>query len=111
MGGAKATLGIGLSSVAGVPAGTLIGEAFGRRATFWALAGLSLVAGAMLTRCAVPDPVPAVAAPERGRGIPWPMLLVALVIVFGTGGVFALHTYASPYLTQSAGTVSSVRPG
>ncbi|MEU3518201.1 MFS transporter [Streptomyces sp. NPDC006654] len=31
------------------------------------------------------------------------MLLVALVIVLGTGGVFALYTYASPYLTESAG--------
>ncbi|MET8975810.1 MFS transporter [Streptomyces sp. NPDC004539] len=111
--GAKITLGIGLSSVAGVPAGTLIGNAFGWRATFWALAALSLAAGALLTRCAIPDPLPTVVAtgalgdtagvPGRARALPGPMLLVALVIVLGTGGVFALYTYASPYLTRSAG--------
>ncbi|MGW7425169.1 MFS transporter [Streptomyces sp. NPDC054813] len=109
--GAKVTLGIGLSSVAGVPAGTLIGNAFGWRATFWALAALSLAAGAALMRCAVPGPGPT-AVPSRGTAtgtgprklaVPGPMLLVALVIVFGTGGVFALYTYASPYLTQAAG--------
>ncbi|NEC91776.1 MFS transporter [Streptomyces sp. SID12501] len=108
--GAKVTLGIGLSSVAGVPAGTLIGNAFGWRATFWALAALSLAAGALLMRCTVPDPLPTAAASggttdtvQRKRALPGPMLLVALVIVLGTGGVFALYTYASPYLTQSAG--------
>ncbi|MGW5653305.1 MFS transporter [Streptomyces humi] len=147
--GAKVTLGIGLSSVAGVPAGTLIGNAFGWRATFWALAALSLAAALLLTLSTVPDaPPPPAAAPaatashgktaaggprggaadrgargwfgaadrkaggwfgaaDRGArgwfGAAGPMLLVALVIVLGTGGVFALYTYASPYLTGSAG--------
>ncbi|MFF4588183.1 MFS transporter [Streptomyces sp. NPDC001388] len=109
--GAKVTLGIGLSSVAGVPVGTLIGDAFGWRATFWALAALSLAATLLLLRCAVPE-APPVAATRRGTAagtgrrksaLPAPMLLVALVIVLGTGGVFALYTYASPYLTQAVG--------
>lgn len=108
--GAKVTLGIGLSSVAGVPVGTLIGNAFGWRTTFWALAALSLTATLLLVRCTVPEALPVTA----GRGtatntgwrklaIPGPMLLVALVIVLGTGGAFTLYTYASPYLTQAAG--------
>ncbi|MFC8031650.1 MFS transporter [Streptomyces griseoincarnatus] len=115
--GAKVTLGIGLSSVAGVPAGTLIGNAFGWRATFWALAAVSLAATALLTRFPAPESPrgtakPAglrrTAAPDTGPGrrrfvLPGPMLLVAAVITLGTAGVFALYTYASPYLTQSAG--------
>ncbi|GAA3273260.1 MULTISPECIES: MFS transporter [Streptomyces] len=115
--GAKVTLGIGLSSVAGVPAGTLIGNAFGWRATFWALAAVSLAATALLTRfpapqsprgTAKPAGLRRTAAPDTGPGrrrfvLPGPMLLVAAVITLGTAGVFALYTYASPYLTQSAG--------
>ncbi|CAL9373411.1 MFS transporter [Streptomyces sp. enrichment culture] len=110
--GAKVTLGIGLSSVAGVPVGTLVGEAFGWRATFWSLAGLSLAATVLLTRCTVPEAVPLTVPrrPEapgadrrRAPALPGPVLLVALVITLGTGGVFALYTYASPYLTQAVG--------
>ncbi|KPI22602.1 major facilitator superfamily MFS_1 [Actinobacteria bacterium OV320] len=109
--GARITLGIGLSSVVGVPAGTLIGNLFGWRATFWALAALSLAATLLLVRRAVPEAPPVTpghrrAAPGAARPrfvLPGPLLLVALVIMLGTGGVFALYTYASPYLTQAAG--------
>ncbi|MGA5127634.1 MFS transporter [Streptomyces pseudogriseolus] len=103
--GAKVTLGIGLSSVAGVPAGTLIGNAFGWRATFWALAAVSLAATALLTRFPAPESPRGTAKPAGRRRfvLPVPMLLVAAVITLGTAGVFALYTYASPYLTQSAG--------
>ncbi|MFD9321663.1 MFS transporter [Streptomyces sp. NPDC060053] len=109
--GAKITLGIGLSSVVGVPAGTLIGDLFGWRATFWALAALSLAATLLLMRRAVPEAPPVTpddrrTAPGVARPrfvLPGPLLLVALVIMLGTGGVFALYTYASPYLTQAAG--------
>ncbi|MEU8295542.1 MFS transporter [Streptomyces pseudogriseolus] len=103
--GAKVTLGIGLSSVAGVPAGTLIGNAFGWRATFWALAAVSLAATALLTRFPAPESPRGTAKPAGRRRfvLPGPMLLVAAVITLGTAGVFALYTYASPYLTQSAG--------
>ncbi|WP_314220722.1 MFS transporter [Streptomyces zaehneri] len=109
--GARITLGIGLSSVVGVPAGTLIGNLFGWRATFWALAALSLAATLLLVWRAVPEARPV--TPDHGRTapgaarprfvLPGPLLLVALVIMLGTGGVFALYTYASPYLTQAAG--------
>ncbi|GGY12542.1 MFS transporter [Streptomyces minutiscleroticus] len=113
--GAKVTLGIGLATVAGVPAGTLIGQTWGWRATFWALAGLSLAFTLLLMRCTVPEAPAtggtaghdAVRGGRRGRGLPLPMLLVAVVIVLGTGGVFALYTYASPYLTQAAGFAPS----
>ncbi|MFD4573901.1 MFS transporter [Streptomyces sp. NPDC058417] len=115
--GAKITLGIGLSSVAGVPAGTLIGELLGWRATFWSLAALSLAATLLLVRGRLPDPAPTTdsgtgtASPRSPRSsirrltllLPVPLLLVALVITLGTGGVFALYTYASPYLTEAAG--------
>ncbi|MEU3521912.1 MFS transporter, partial [Streptomyces sp. NPDC006654] len=71
--GAKVTLGIGLSSVAGVPAGTLIGNAFGWRATFWALAALSLAAALLLALSTVPDaPPPAAVAPPPAAVAPPP---------------------------------------
>ncbi|WP_236245675.1 MFS transporter [Streptomyces sp. CC210A] len=35
--------------------------------------------------------------------MPGSALLVAAVIVLGTGGVFALYTYAAPYLAEAAG--------
>ncbi|TXS42134.1 MFS transporter [Streptomyces sp. uw30] len=113
--GAKVTLGIGLATVVGVPAGTLIGDNWGWRATFWALAVLSLLSTLLLMRHNVPEPTPAEdlgAHPKamdsrRGFTIPVPMILVASAIVLGTGGVFALYTYASPYLTHVAGFESS----
>ncbi|MFE5732107.1 MFS transporter [Streptomyces sp. NPDC056528] len=111
--GARITLGIGLATVVGVPVGTLVGHAWGWRATFWALAALSTVSALLLLRHNVPEPAPAPAEPagarttahghRRGFAVPVPMVLVALVIVLGTGGVFALYTYASPYLTDAAG--------
>lgn len=113
--GAKVTLGIGLATVVGVPAGTVVGDTWGWRATFWTLAALSLFSTLLLLRHAVPEPAPAeppdvrptTVTGRRGFALPVPMLLVALVIVLGTGGVFALYTYASPYLTQAAGFDSS----
>ncbi|MFF4170674.1 MFS transporter [Streptomyces sp. NPDC001744] len=113
--GARITLGIGLATVVGVPAGTLVGHAWGWRATFWVLAALSAVSTLLLLRHNVPEPPPAgpdapratAAGRRRGFAIPLPMVLVALVIVLGTGGVFALYTYASPYLTDAAGFESS----
>ncbi|MCX3061091.1 MFS transporter [Streptomyces beihaiensis] len=112
--GAKVTLGIGLATVIGVPAGTLVGDNWGWRATFWALAVLSLLSTLLLMRERIPDPAPAEPA-ARDQGRPGeggltslvPMALVALVIVMGTGGVFALYTYASLYLTEAAGFGSS----
>ncbi|MFE4513122.1 MFS transporter [Kitasatospora sp. NPDC056783] len=112
--GAKVTLGIGLATVVGVPAGTVVGDNWGWRATFWALAVLSLLSTLLLLRhTAPPAPAdapgapPATTAGRRRFAVPAPMLLVALVIVLGTGGVFSLYTYASPYLTQGAGFDSS----
>ncbi|MET9116711.1 MFS transporter [Streptomyces longwoodensis] len=107
--GAKITLGIGLSSVAGVPVGTLIGDTFGWRATFWALAALSLAATALLVRCPPPQDRPTPNRRyERSTGrrrlvLPLPLVLTALTITLGTAGAFTLYTYASPYLTQAAG--------
>ncbi|MFG2887750.1 MFS transporter [Streptomyces sp. NPDC048297] len=113
--GAKVTLGIGLATVVGVPAGTLVGDNWGWRATFWALAVLSLLSTLLLVRHNVPEPAPddnpgvrpQTMDSRRGFTLPVPMILVALVIVLGTGGVFALYTYASPYLTHAAGFESS----
>ncbi|MEE3622709.1 MFS transporter [Nitrospirillum sp. BR 11752] len=97
--------GLTLANILGVPLGTLIGQHFGWRATFWAVAGLGLVATA-----AVAALVPPVAASEPGSlaaevaVLKRPAVLVALATtVLGFGGVFLVFTYITPILEQAAG--------
>ncbi|MDE1146556.1 MAG: MFS transporter [Azospirillaceae bacterium] len=97
--------GLTLANILGVPLGTLIGQHFGWRATFWAVAGLGLVAAA-----AVAALVPPVATTEQGSlgdeiaVLKRPAVLVALgTTVLGFGGVFAVFTYITPILEHAAG--------
>ncbi|WP_044563108.1 MFS transporter, partial [Azospirillum sp. B4] len=97
--------GLTLANILGVPLGTLIGQNFGWRATFWAVAGLGLVAA-----LAVAALVPPVAASEQGgmasevAVLKRPAVLVALATtVLGFGGVFAVFTYITPILEHAAG--------
>ncbi|MDZ5648684.1 MFS transporter [Nitrospirillum sp. BR 11828] len=97
--------GLTLANILGVPLGTLIGQHFGWRATFWAVAGLGLVAAV-----AVAALVPPVAASEQGSlaaevaVLKRPAVLVALATtVLGFGGVFLVFTYITPILEQAAG--------
>jgi DHA1 family inner membrane transport protein len=104
--------GIAVSTVLGVPVGTLLGQAWGWRVVFAAIT----VLGAVALACALAF-VPAVAEPPPVRfraqartGFTWPvsaMLGVGLVLI---GGQFTAFTYLTPYLTQvtgiSAGAVS-----
>ncbi|MEU6440165.1 MFS transporter [Streptomyces sp. NPDC047046] len=111
---AQVTLGIGLATVLGVPAGTAVGDHFGWRATFTALTLLSLFSLLLLAVSRLPEPIPRQPAAQgdgtarSSRSVPPGALATAVVIICGTAGVFTLYTYAVPYLTQVAGLPTSL---
>ncbi|MBV7483027.1 MFS transporter [Bordetella sp. BOR01] len=97
--------GLTLANVLGVPFGTWLGQAWGWRATFWAVTGVGLVA--ML---AIATWVPR----SRGdhgsdlmgelRALSRPQVLLGFAMtVLGFGGVFTAFTYIAPLLTELAG--------
>jgi DHA1 family inner membrane transport protein len=98
--------GLTVANVLGVPLGTWLGQAYGWRATFWAVTGVGLAALAVIAWLVPRDAV----APEK---MDWradvaalarrPVLLGLLTTVLGYGGVFAVFTYVAPLLTQLAG--------
>ena len=98
--------GLTVANVLGVPIGTWLGQAYGWRATFWAVAAVGLLALAIIQAFVPRD----AAAPEKmdwradvkamGRR---PVLLGLATTVLGYGGVFAVFTYIAPLLTQIAG--------
>lgn len=100
-----------LATVAGVPAGALLGTALGWRATFWAVALLCVpaaigIANGVRSRTrGTPD--------GSGRGpslaselaqLRAPRLLVAMVLgALVNGGTFAAFTFLAPIVTGTAG--------
>ncbi|GAA1515740.1 MFS transporter [Sphaerisporangium rubeum] len=108
-GKAMAVLYAGASSaaVAGVPAGTWLGQQAGWRTVFLVLGGLGLVVLAVVAAVLPGTPAGRGAAdrgsaPDRGR---------YLVIVAGTAtavtGAFAAFTYIGPFLTEVSGFAES----
>ncbi len=97
--------GLAIANILGVPLGTLLGQALGWRATFWAVAALGVLALAVMARY-VPrlDAMPPPRLGEELRRVLKPQVLLALgMTVFGFGGVFAVFTYIDPILTHEAG--------
>ncbi|WP_433326044.1 Cmx/CmrA family chloramphenicol efflux MFS transporter [Spirillospora sp. CA-294931] len=98
--------GITAACVAGVPAGALLGQVWGWRSAFWAVALLSVPALVAIVR-SVPDAAPDAAVPDareelrviRGR----PVLLVLTVGALVNGGTFCTFTYLAPLITDVAG--------
>jgi DHA1 family inner membrane transport protein len=105
--------GLTLANVLGVPVGTWLGQAFGWRSTFWAVAAVGLLALAVIQWLVPRDE----AAPEKmdwradvaamGRRS---VLLGLLTTVLGYGGVFAVFTYIAPLLTEITGFDKSAVP-
>lgn len=100
-------MGISGSMVLGVPAGMLIGERFGWRAVFVALA---LLAVAVLAICLRTLP-----AAGRGRRAAsgyrqhlrsLPLVAAQLVSILMIGGHFMLFAYLAPYLAEVVGVAS-----
>lgn len=97
--------GLTVANILGVPLGTLLGQALGWRATFWAVVLLGAAALAIIARN-----VPSLheLTPPRLRRelrvLREPQVLLAMgMTVFGFGGVFTVFTYIVPILTSEAG--------
>lgn len=100
-----------LATVAGVPAGALLGTAMGWRATFWAVALLCVPAAVGILIGIRPRTEP---APERAEGaasltfelaqLRAPRLLMAMLLgALVNGGTFAAFTFLAPVVTETAG--------
>ncbi len=96
--------GLTLANVLGVPLGTLIGQQFGWRATFWAVSGFGVIALAAVALL-VPRAAPAGAGRQGGWSVlrRTQVLLALALTVFGFGGIFTAFTYITPMLQELAG--------
>ena len=106
--------GLTVANILGVPFGTWLGQAYGWRATFWAvtligIAALAVIAFLVPSHERTEDEADAGGALEvLGRG---PVLLGLLTTVLSWVGVFAAFTYIAPILTQITGfSDSAVSP-
>ncbi|WP_028936846.1 Cmx/CmrA family chloramphenicol efflux MFS transporter [Pseudonocardia spinosispora] len=105
--------GVTVACVAGVPAGALLGELWGWRSAFWAVALLSVpaVVGILL---AVPAETPGAAAPgarHELRALRNPRLLTYLLLgALVNGATFCTFTYLTPLLTEVTGIGSRWMP-
>ncbi|MCL2899646.1 MFS transporter [Brenneria tiliae] len=97
--------GLTLAMVIGVPLGSYIGNGFGWRLPFFAVALLAAVAWAATARW-----VPALAAPSAGRAttqlaaLGQPAILAMMcVTILGFGASFAAFTFVTPILTDISG--------
>ncbi len=101
--------GITLANVVGVPLGTLFGQAFGWRSTFWVVAALGVI-GAVGVLALVPDRPADPAANLRAELAAFrrPQVWLALgMTALGFGGVFASFTYVAPLMVDVAGFPTS----
>lgn len=98
--------GLTVANILGVPFGTWLGQAYGWRATFWAVTLIGIAALAVIAFLVPADEKPeddagtAGALSVLGRG---PVLLGLLTTVLSWVGVFAAFTYIAPILTQITG--------
>lgn len=98
--------GLTVANILGVPFGTWLGQAYGWRATFWAVTLVGLAALAVIALFVPkdrPDPAESGMAEEFKVLARRPVLLGLLTTVLGYAGVFAVFTYIAPILTQITG--------
>jgi DHA1 family inner membrane transport protein len=104
--------GVALSTVLGVPLGSLAGEHLGWRGTFWAVAALAAVAAAVIGRFAPADErgaVVSVRAELRAlRSARLWLVLAATVLVMG--GCMGTFSFLSPLLTERSGIPLALVP-
>lgn len=102
--------GVSLGTVAGVPAGTLLGQLIGWRWVFTFAAVLAVLVTIMLLRVLPRLPAQSSAGLSALRGVLSIRMtkigLVAILLIFI--GQFSAYTYLSPYLINIAGTTPAV---
>ena len=102
---AKVALGLNLATVLGVPLGTIVGQQFGWRSTFLAVAAVSALATALvLVAVKVPPTDSAASARSElkvfaNKDVRSAILMTAL----SQAGVFAVFTFIAPLLTDVTG--------
>jgi DHA1 family inner membrane transport protein len=98
--------GLTVANILGVPFGTWLGQAFGWRATFWAVTLIGMIAVAVIAWL-VPRDEPMVKTSDLRRDLAVfarpQVLLGLLTTVLGWVGVFAAFTYIAPILTRITG--------
>lgn len=106
--------GVSLASVLGVPIGAAIGQAYGWRMTFWAIAGagvLAAVAVAILVRAAPRQRGEKTDFAAELRAAARPAVLLSYAtIAFFIMGVMALYSYIVPLLTTVSGVPDAYMP-
>ncbi len=99
-------MGLTVAIVTGVPLGTFIGQTFGWRATFWAVAGLGAVAflgiAALLPKD-IRTAAPASLREQIGVLGSGPLLLAFAMTALGYGGTFVAFTYLATILEEITG--------
>ncbi|MFE2638048.1 Cmx/CmrA family chloramphenicol efflux MFS transporter [Streptomyces scopuliridis] len=104
--------GVTIACVAGVPGGALLGQLWGWRAAFWAVAIVSVPAVVAILR-AVPSGGGSAETSARRelRALREPRLLVTLSLgALVNGATFCTFTYLAPLLTEVAGLGSAWVP-
>lgn len=96
--------GLTLATLLGVPAGAWIGQHFGWRMAFAAVAAVGVLALAILAAFVPGDggrPPQVAALRQELAALARPQMWLGLgITVFGFAGLFALYTYVEPLLTQ-----------
>jgi MFS transporter, DHA1 family, inner membrane transport protein len=109
---AKLTLGMNLGIILGAPLGTFVGHNAGWRATFVAIAAVSLTAMLLVLRFVPAQPAAATGSVRgelrvfKGREVQLAIALTAL----GNVGVVAVFTYIAPLLTDVSGFAPDTVP-
>jgi DHA1 family inner membrane transport protein len=102
--------GLTTANVLGVPLGTLLGQHFGWRATFWAITAIGVIAFFGIVALVPSTTSGTGSAQLRGelRAFRRPQVLASLAVtVLGFGGMFGTFTYITPMMTDVAGFASS----
>jgi MFS transporter, DHA1 family, inner membrane transport protein len=99
--------GLTLANVLGVPAGTALGQAFGWRASFWAIVPIGLIAAAAVLKLVHPQEGVSTRLIHEFRVLRNPRVLLVLAMsVLGSASLFCVFTYVTPTLE----TVTGVSP-
>jgi len=102
--------GLTVATVTGVPLGTFIGQAFGWRSTFWAVAILgviAIIASALLVPKNLKQAPPAKFTDNFKILTSGPLLLAFAITALGYGGTFVSFTYLAPMLEDITGFAPS----
>ena len=91
--------GLTLANVLGVPAGTALGQAFGWRSTFWAIAPIGLVSAAMLLWLLPRQESTSSRLLDEFVILRRPQVLIVLALsILSSASLFCVFTYVAPML-------------